>query len=484
MTSQIKPSQNSDAKKKKEQEKKVQDKKKIEAEKKRLAELESRKKRDKASTDKVKTDKAKTGQSANANKEKKSDSARSLDKKPNRESEEKRLAQQRAEHEAVKPYDLASGPPDLSQNIKKIIPSEPIKINDLKPREGIPVTKIEMPDEIIEVPIHKPKHTKADHRQLTPEQKKIRDTVAQPADGVGCAFNKRQTTDEMDRYMGERSKTDLWRLAYSNSEIVVTAFCSSPGSKNYNRELAKERADTMVNHMVEKYGIKKERFTIKLVGDELSDKMSPGEDRPMDRVVMVDITGHEKSPVIGPDRMDIHAIHGIGDLPDNHPDKNRLQIGDHPKDRSFIVGDDRIGLHNNETGKSVLIRTKDIPEGHSKINNTWVYRREKHLETRAFLPTTPETVKNELIEQKRAMQSRSLFPVTEVTAGEVLNRLSLNMKLNNEIESNLTPDQSLSTAMQKSRQAGLKRLRQSIADVVTDNYMEKFILGTISKHNF
>ena len=149
----------------------------------------------------------------------------------------------------------------------------------------------------------------------------------------------------------------------------------------------------MVNHMVEKYGINRNRFTVNLVGDELSDKSSPGEDRPMDRIVMVDITGQEKNPVRGPDWMDVHAVHGISDLPDDHPDKSRLQVGDHPKDQSFPVGKDRIGFHNNTTGKIVLIQTKDIPEGHSKINNTWVYRKGKNLETKAMLPTTPETVK-------------------------------------------------------------------------------------------
>ena len=132
------------------------------------------------------------------------------------------MARLKAEHDAVSPLDRASGPPDLSQNIKKIIPTGPIEIKNLKKPEVKPVTRIEMPEIVIEVPVQKTKRPEADQRQLTPEQKKLRkETVAQPVDGVGCASsNKPPTKSDMDRYIGERTKTDLWRLAYSNQKSL------------------------------------------------------------------------------------------------------------------------------------------------------------------------------------------------------------------------------------------------------------------------
>lgn len=386
-----------------------------------------------------------------------------------KETQEQRDARIKAEIDAEYPFDLAGPPPDPSKNIKKSIPVGEIKIENLhKPKDRAK---------------EKSESTPSDRQKISPERKKIRETVAHPADGIGCAFDKSPAKKDIDDYMASRGKTDAWRLAYSNSEIVVTAFCSSEGSKEANQKLGHKRANDTIDHLVNKYGIKRERFTVEVVGDDISDKMAPGTDRPEDRVVMIDITAHEKKRVEGPKHMDVHAVHGVGDLPDTHPDKTRLQIGDHPKDRSFPVGKERLGIHNNETGKLVLIRTKDIPEGHSKINNTWVYRKGQQLESRAMLPTTPDTVKDQLLQQKRAKTNKSLTQKIEISAGEMLRRISLNMSLNREINSFIAKGHSLGSALKKSRQAGVDRVRQSIADVTTGAYMDKFILGELSKHN-
>lgn len=69
-----------------------------------------------------------------------------------------------------------------------------------------------------------------------------------------------------------------------DAKLVVTGYDASTNDRKYNEQLAYNRAMATVNHLVEKYGISRDRFIVKYVGEKANPKASALEKKKSSRV--------------------------------------------------------------------------------------------------------------------------------------------------------------------------------------------------------